>query len=205
MRDVTKRKWAEAALTESRERLSHQAFHDPLTGLPNRYLLENRLEEVSRHPRTGGYPGEKCQEETEVAILFMDLDGFKDVNDSLGHAAGDGLLRTVAERLEAGVRAQDTAARFGGDEFCVLLAGVSGTAEAVRIAQRLAKALQNPFAIGTSTVRVSASIGVAVGRQYSEDRSLDELVREADAAMYRAKKKGGARYEMVELDDVPER
>ena len=207
LRDITERKHTEASLTENQKRLSHQAFHDPLTGLPNRYLLENRLEERARRPCTGehgskqsGGSREGSRNESCVAILFMDLDGFKEVNDSLGHAAGDSLLRMVAERLEAGVRIQDTAARFGGDEFCVLLAGISGPAEAVQIAQRLGEALQKPFAIGTSTVQVSASIGVAVGGPDSEGRSLNELVREADAAMYRAKKKGGTRHEVVVPD-----
>lgn len=216
LRDITERKRAEAALAKSQKRLSHQAFHDPLTGLPNRYLFESRLEEAPRHqidePReptgqpSAAHLSERASKSEDgkgksyLAILFMDLDGFKEVNDSLGHAAGDTLLRTVAERLAAGVRSQDTAARFGGDEFCVLLAGVSGTPEAVRIAQRLTEALQKPFAIGASTVHISASIGIAIGRSHSEEHSLDELVREADVAMYRAKKKGGALYEVVELD-----
>jgi diguanylate cyclase (GGDEF)-like protein len=94
---------------------------------------------------------------------------------------------------------------LGGDEFRVLLAGVSGTPEAVRIAQRLAEALQKPFAIGTSTVHISASIGIAVGRPHSEEHSLDELVREADVAMYRVKKKSGTLYEVMELDEDPKR
>ena len=218
LRDITERKRIEKIVAESQQQLSYQALHDPLTGLPNRYLLESRLEEGARRSlrdeRTSAHSGESRDENEDesevasyvyVAILFMDLDNFKEVNDSLGHAAGDSLLRTVAERLEAGVRRQDTAARFGGDEFCVLLAGVSGTQEAVQVAQRLGEALRRPFAIGTSTVQISASIGVAVGRSDNEERSLDELVREADAAMYRAKKKGGALYEVVELDEDPGR
>ena len=228
LRDVTERKRAETIVARSQQRLSYQAFHDPLTGLPNRYLFESRLEEALYRLRKDKYQsgpeskGEKSEETSKsgsyVAILFMDLDGFKEINDSLGHAAGDDLLRAVAERLQAGVRAQDTAARFGGDEFCVLLAGVSGTEKAVQIAKRLVVALREPFAIRTSTVRITASIGVAVGSigstgrpdSDSELHSLNELVREADVAMYRAKKKDEVLYEVVELwaveqDEDPER
>lgn len=190
LRDITGRKETEAALRESRDHLSKQALHDPLTGLPNRYLLEERLQQDVRQSPYGG---------TSMAILFIDLDGFKEVNDSLGHLAGDTVLRAVAERLETGVRPQDTAARFGGDEFCVLLAGVSGATEAARIAGRLGRSLQEPFSVGTSagTVRVTASIGVAVSSPEINHHSIDELLREADEAMYRAKRKGGALYEVV--------
>ena len=190
LRDITERKKSEEALRESQEHLSHQALHDPLTGLPNRYLLESRLEESVPEPLDSG---------SFTAILFVDLDGFKEVNDSLGHLAGDAVLRAVAERLEAGVRPRDTAARFGGDEFCILLARVSGVTEAARIAERLGRSLGAPFSVGGSAdvVRVTASIGVAVRPPQSSHRSPEELLREADAAMYRAKSKGGALYEVV--------
>ena len=194
LRDITERRRSEEALRESREEhLSHQALHDPLTGLPNRYLLERQLEESVPEASGGSF----------TAILFVDLDGFKEVNDSLGHLAGDAVLRAVAERLESGVRPRDTAARFGGDEFCILLARVSGVTEAARIAERLQTSLGEPFSVGGSdaTVRVTASIGVAVRPPDSGHRSPEELVGEADAAMYRAKSKGGASYEVVVIGE----
>ena len=192
LRDITERKKSEEALRESRDHLSYQALHDPLTGLPNRYLLESRLEESTPGPPGSG---------SFTAILFVDLDGFKEVNDSLGHLAGDAVLRAVAERLEAGVRPPDTAARFGGDEFCVLLAKVSGVPEAVRVAERLGNSLREPFSVGGSadTVHITASIGVAVRPPEISHRPPEEVLREADAAMYRAKSRGGAFYEVVVL------
>ena len=133
-----------------------------------------------------------------MAILFLDLDGFKGVNDTSGHAAGDELLRAVAGRLRNVVRPQDTVARLGGDEFCVLLAGVSGTDEAVGIARRLRTSVEASFSLASnagepaanpgsaSAVSLSTSIGIAVSEPGGAGRPLDELLREADAAMYRA-------------------
>ena len=209
--DITGRKNLE-------EQLSYQALHDPLTGLPNRNSLRSRFERVAGHVagRTDSQPGGLPGSVRYVAVLFLDLDGFKGVNDSLGHAAGDELLQTVAGRLRNVVRPQDTVARLGGDEFCVLLAGISGTAEAVRVAQRLRTSMEAPFSIvpsidpgpnsgpnpgpaGAFMVSLSTSIGIAVSEPAGVERTLDELLREADAAMYRAKKRGGALYEVVEL------
>ena len=170
-RDVTERKALE-------ERLEHQAFHDPLTGLPNRSLLSNRFEQAAgRADRAGKH----------LAILYLDLDGFKSVNDSLGHEAGDRLLVAVAERLGAHSRLGDTVARLGGDEFCVLAEDVGGVEGAARVAGRVREGLREPFLIEGRRISVSASIGAAV-RAPGEDLSLDRLLREADAAMYRAKK-----------------
>ena len=205
--DITERKKLE-------DQLSYQALNDSLTGLPNRSSLRERFRRVAGPPknrmedRTKSLPGGGRY----VAVLFLDLDGFKEVNDSLGHAAGDELLQAVAERLRNVVRPQDTVSRFGGDEFCVLLAGVSGSAEAVRVAERIKVSVEAPFSItltadsytstgNASMTSLSTSIGIAVSEPGGEGGSLDELLREADAAMYRAKKRGGALYEIVELTE----
>jgi diguanylate cyclase (GGDEF)-like protein/PAS domain S-box-containing protein len=162
--------------------LSWQANHDSLTGLPNRALFEDRLhraiERRRRHPGAG-----------HVAVLFVDLDDFKVVNDSLGHEAGDRLLTVVAERLRNVVRPQDVIARFGGDEFTVLLADVSDEAEARRVADRLAAALHGPIVLDGQRRYVTASIGLSMGG----DGDSQALLRDADAAMYRAKEAGKAR------------
>ena len=170
-RDVIERKACE-------ERLEHQAFHDPLTGLLNRALLSNRFEQAAgRADRSGKH----------LAILYLDLDGFKGVNDSLGHEAGDRLLVAVAERLGAHSRLGDTVARLGGDEFCVLAEDVGGAQGAARVAGRVRGGLREPFLVESRRISVSVSIGAAM-QMLGEDVSLDRLLREADAAMYRAKK-----------------
>jgi diguanylate cyclase (GGDEF)-like protein len=154
------------------------AYHDALTGLPNRTLLQDRLGVAITHAR---------RQATHVAVLFLDLDGFKDVNDSFGHACGDRLLVEVAERLRGSVRAGDTVARLGGDEFVVLLTSVNGADDAARVAFKLLDALRPPFRIDGREMRTSASVGVSV---YPADgASPDELVRSADAAMYRHKQR----------------
>lgn len=174
--------------------MEHCATHDSLTGLANRRLLFTRLVEALDFAERRGKP---------VCLLFTDLNGFKEVNDRYGHEAGDALLAAVAGRIERCLRTSDTAARVGGDEFCILLEGASGTEEAVRIAERLAASLEAPFSVdasaGTSAVEISASIGIAVKDKDSGSRSPDELMREADAAMYRAKERGGQFYEIMEL------
>jgi diguanylate cyclase (GGDEF)-like protein/PAS domain S-box-containing protein len=179
-RDVTARKEMEAALT-------HQALHDPLTDLPNRALLVDRIEQALR--RLGRHPG-------RVAVLFLDLDRFKVVNDSLGHAAGDHLLVEVAQRLAAASRPGDTIARFGGDEFVVLCEELHHENEAITIVGRLADALARPFLHQGRELSLTASVGIAS----SDDPTVDPaaLLRDADAAMYSAKDRGRARHEVFD-------
>ena len=168
------------------EKLEHRAFHDGLTNLPNRALFMDRLRQaLARSDRREG---------ESVAVLFMDLDGFKVVNDSLGHEKGDELLVVAARRLEGCVRLGDTVARLGGDEFTVLLEDVTGVAEAVMIAERAAVALAEPFELAGEEVLVSASIGIALSNSPAD--SPEDLMRDADLAMYRAKETGKARYEV---------
>ena len=157
----------------------HQATHDALTGLPNRVLLQDRLSHALARSR---------RLPTTVAIVFVDLDDFKLVNDSLGHAAGDDLLHGMATRLAASIRPGDTAARLGGDEFAILLEDVTGEAEALAIAERLLPSLAMAFPVGGAEVLVTPSLGLAV----AEDGAMEpgELLRRADLAMYRSKAGG---------------
>jgi diguanylate cyclase (GGDEF)-like protein len=154
------------------------ALHDSLTGLPNRALLQDRLTVALAQAR---------REHRRVAVLFCDLDRFKVINDSLGHEAGDEVLRQVARRLEAVVRPGDTVARFGGDEFVFCCENVGGAAEAVRIAERIGRELERPLDLDEELF-VTPSIGIALA---DADSSADDLLRDADAAMYRAKERGG--------------
>jgi len=180
VQDVTERKALE-------ERLAYQAFHDPLTGLPNRALFTNRLKSaLTRSDRRKG----------SVALLFLDLDNFKVVNDSLGHELGDRLLTSVAERLRRCLRAEDTAARFGGDEFVVLLGNRTDAVEAARVAERVLEALREPFVLDGHELTASASIGIACSGP-GRGRPVD-LLRDADVAMYRAKERGKAYYAVFE-------
>ena len=173
-RDVTERREAE-------ERLEHQAFHDPLTNLPNRHLLLDRLgRALERIRRRRG---------RKAAVLFLDLDGFKVVHDSLGHEVGDLLLTVVSQRLGRCLRPEDTLARFGGDEFVVLIEALDDPAEAVGVAERITEELRWPFILEGRELYVAASIGVALGDARTHDP--DGLLREADTAMYRAKGEGG--------------
>ena len=165
------------ASREAEELLRHQAFHDPLTGLANRALFTDRVEHALVRRRAGG----------EAAVLFLDLDDFKAVNDTLGHAAGDALLQAVGARLRDTSAPSHTVARLGGDEFAILIEDVK-VATAVDTAERLITQLQAPFDLEGREVFVTASVGIAVG----ED--ADELLRSADVAMYRAKGSGKAQY-----------
>lgn len=179
-RDVSER-------TELQEQLTRQAFHDPLTGLANRMLFTDRVEHaLSRAARVG----------EQVAVLMIDLDDFKGVNDTLGHAAGDELLVAVAERLDATVRPGDTVARLGGDEFAVLLEGVSTASDAPRVGHRILDTLRGAVTISGRELFPHGSIGCAIGG-YGGER-VDELLRMADVAMYIAKERGRSRFEMFE-------
>lgn len=171
--------------------LRHQAFHDALTGLPNRLLLADRLGQAAR--RAGRDRARR------PAVLALDLDRFKAVNDSLGHAAGDGVLVEAARRLGAAVRAGDTAARLGGDEFAVIVDGgaADGGAAALRVAERLLDAFARPFTVEGRELRLGASIGVALLADEATARPED-LLRDADAALFRAKARGGARYALFD-------
>jgi diguanylate cyclase (GGDEF)-like protein/PAS domain S-box-containing protein len=171
------------------ERLAHQSMHDPLTGLPNRLLFLDRLSLALARCR---------RMHREVAVLFIDLDRFKNVNDSVGHDAGDELLVSVARRLESVLRPGDTVARFGGDEFTILcddLTTATSRDRAIEIAERLLEAVAQPFIVGGSQTFVSASVGIALAT--GEERP-EELLRDADAAMYHAKESGRGRVEVFD-------
>ena len=171
-------------LTALQGRLEQQAFHDPLTGLANRALFSNRLEHSLGRRRT------------QVAVLFIDLDEFKRVNDNLGHTAGDELLRGVARRLGDCLRPADTAARLGGDEFAVLLEGIAGLADATSVAERVVAGLGRPQRVGDRECTIRASVGVALGR--AGETTADQLLHDADVAMYVAKGRGKGRYQVFE-------
>ena len=179
--DVTERRHAE-------ERLSHMALHDDLTGLPNRSLFLDRLEHALARGR---------RESTGSGVLFIDLDRFKRINDSLGHRAGDKILLETAARIAGALRTDDTVARLGGDEFTVLCEGLTGEDEALRIADKVSEELGHLYEVDEGELYITASIGVAL----SDDSSTPEqLLRDADVAMYRAKGRGRARTEL--FDDV---
>ncbi|WP_107852545.1 diguanylate cyclase domain-containing protein [Oceanimonas marisflavi] len=171
-------------------KLLEQAHHDPLTGLPSRTLLMDRLEHALDHAGRVRAP---------VAVLYLDLDGFKPVNDTLGHAAGDVLLQAVAQRLLNCVRTEDTVARLGGDEFVIVLEHLERAGEADMVAGRVLHALQQPFAIAGQPAHISASLGVSLYPQDGTDAG--NLLQYADAAMYRDKQEGRrARLNRVEKD-----
>ena len=179
--DITERKKAE-------ERLHVAAYYDPLTGLPNRTLFTEHLELAVK--RTADHPNHL------VAVLFLDLDRFKNITDSLGHAIGDKLLKSVAGRLSGAFRPSDSVARFGGDEFAVLLNGVGSSKEVIEIGERIVKAIEQPYRLSGYEVVTSCSIGVTLST-VGYDRPEDFL-RDADTAMYRAKEQGKGRLEVFD-------
>jgi diguanylate cyclase (GGDEF)-like protein/PAS domain S-box-containing protein len=178
---------AEAMFRQSSDdQIRHQALHDGLTGLPNRTLLLERLNHwLDRAGRTGG----------RAALLFLDLDHFKVVNDGLGHNAGDSLLLAVAERLVAALRPSDTVARVGGDEFVLLCEDIASEPAALELVERITLALDDPFTLDGHQRVVTASIGIALAREGTDPEAL---LRNADAAMYRAKERGRARFELFD-------
>jgi len=180
-RDISERKAFEQQLT-------HQAFHDPVTGLANRALFAERVRHAIARTR---------REHQSVAVVFLDLDDFKTINDSLGHAAGDEVLVEVAKRLATSVRATDTAARFGGDEFALLLEDIEGVQEAADTAERVLETLALPLTVAHKELSLRCSIGISV---VSNDApaGAEELIRDADAAMYRAKRDGKGSYRLFE-------
>jgi diguanylate cyclase (GGDEF)-like protein/PAS domain S-box-containing protein len=179
--------------TRDEERMTQTAFHDVLTGLPNRVLLLDRVESALKRARR--------HDHYRFAVLFLDIDRFKVVNESLGHRAGDELLRLFSDRVLPCLREVDTLARCGGDEFAVLLDDVEDTAEVGTIVERIQDALRTPFPVHDTEVYMAASIGVVVrARQYT---SAEDILRDADLAMFRAKESGKGRYELFDEDVVP--
>lgn len=182
MIDITERRQAE-------QTIRHLAYHDTLTDLPNRSLFVDRLQQaVARSRRTGDF----------VSVLFLDLDNFKDVNDSVGHAEGDIVLKEVAKRLSSLLRDGDTLARFGGDEFVLLLPETTGVNDAIQTAQRILKAMRKAWKVDDREFHLSASIGITIAPVDGEDP--DTLLRNADTAMYRAKEHGRAAFALYTAD-----
>jgi diguanylate cyclase (GGDEF)-like protein len=177
LEDVTQRK-------SSEEEIRRLAYHDSLTGLPNRTLFYDRLKVAmvqARRSRKG------------LAVMFLDLDRFKEVNDSLGHSMGDALLKVAGERLNGLLRKGDTVSRMGGDEFLLMLPETSRHEDAARIARKILDAFQEPFAVGGHEIRITTSIGIALYPEEGED--ADTLMKKADIAMYRAKEMGRNNYQ----------
>ncbi|HEX2270834.1 MAG TPA: EAL domain-containing protein [Pyrinomonadaceae bacterium] len=177
-------------LEETKDHFRHAAFHDSLTGLPNRAMFTELLKAEIESSALGN--------QHSFAVLFLDLDRFKNINDSLGHTHGDLLLVAFAERLERTLRPVDTLARFGGDEFAILISGMSDSTDAVRVAQRIQDELSQPFVLDKNSTFATASIGIALSSSGYD--KPDDILRDADTAMYRAKENGKARYELFDHD-----
>lgn len=182
--DITDLRRTHALLVDREERLVHLAQHDPLTGLPNRLLFHDRFEQALSRARRG---------QTGVALLFLDLDRFKNINDTLGHETGDEFLKAAAERIRRCVRSGDTVARVGGDEFTVVVEGRPDDPQAAAVARNLIRALEEPIAVGSHRLYVGTSIGIAVHPGDGDDTAT--LVKNADAAMYLAKERGRGNYQ----------
>jgi len=183
VRDISERKAFQAEL-------EHQAFHDTLTGLPNRALFRNRVEHALVSQRRGKLP---------VAVLFLDIDDFKNINDSLGHAAGDEVLREVGRRLQDRMRPIDTAARLGGDEFAIMINEAESELQSIEIAQRVMETLSETLRLEDRDITLASSVGIAFSDQTMiSGRDAEELLRNADAAMYMAKERGKGQYQVFQ-------
>jgi diguanylate cyclase (GGDEF)-like protein/PAS domain S-box-containing protein len=180
--DITERKQLE-------QQLADMATHDPLTGLPNRLLLSDRLAVGLAQAQRNN---------TSLAVMMLDLDKFKTVNDTFGHTVGDELLKAAGGRLIALVRRSDTVARMGGDEFVVLLPQIAKTEDAVRVAQKILETFREPFMIGAYQIYITTSVGIAIYPEDGED--IETLFRNADTAMYWAKEQGRDNYELYWYD-----
>lgn len=168
------------AIKRQQANVGHLAYHDPLTGLPNRLMLVDRLEHALRtHIRN----------DTQLAVLFVDLDGFKGVNDTMGHAIGDRLLQTVAERLQTMLRSGDTVARLGGDEFVILAESCRSRGGIARIAEKAIEKIAQPLLIEQDSIKIQASIGIAIAPQDGKDANV--ILKAADQGMYRIKSRQG--------------
>ena len=183
-RDITQRKRTE-------EQLERQAFYDPLTELPNRALFKNRLQHLFHRTR-------RARDRSLFAVLYLDVDRFKGINDSLGHQAGDELLVAIARRLEYCVRPGDTLARLGGDEFTVLLEDITQESDATRVAERIHNELREPIVVRGHEAFTSVSLGIAISSDGYD--SPEDMLRDADIAMYRAKAGGRARHQVFAGD-----
>ena len=179
----------EAALNHSKT-LESLVLNDPLTGLANRRLLTDRMAMALAHAR---------RNKSAMALVYLDLDGFKQINDTLGHGTGDVLLKTVAERLVATVREEDTVARQGGDEFIIVLRQVSGADHAARVASKMIKAVSQPYDIEGQNVSITASAGVAIYPVHG--KNADTLLKSADLALYEAKSAGKNAYHVSEISE----
>ena len=178
VRDITERRLVE-------EKIQQMAYHDSLTGLPNRKLFSDRLGITLAHAQ---------RNQKKVGIAMLDLDKFKDVNDTLGHDVGDLLLKAAAERLSAALRKGDTVARFGGDEFVLILPDLKGIEDVLQVAQKIVESFRKPFLINTHQLSVTTSIGIAVYPQDGTDETI--LLKNADIAMYQVKQTGRDRYQL---------
>ena len=177
---------------EQSDRFRTRSLHDALTGLPNRVLLQQRIEHAAERAQ---------RSHTRVAVLFADLDGFKEVNDTHGHPAGDQLLIAVARRLSAVLRPGDTLARVSGDEFVILCEDLADVADADRLAARVHHSFADPFNLAGAHIAVTASVGIAYAGP--GETVTDQLVAKADVAMYRAKRAGRGHHKVIDLHDVP--
>lgn len=184
LQDITERKKAEDTLVAQKERLHYQAHHDPLTGLPNRVLFTDRLEQGIKKAK---------RHQEGLALFFIDLDKFKHINDSLGHAIGDRVLKAIAKRLESIIRKEDTLARLSGDEFTIIMEELRQPEDATILADKILKTLAEAIFIDTHTLYVSGSIGISFYPQDSDDAR--SLLKYADTAMYKAKEEGRNNYQ----------